>query len=51
MATHIDTNTWKIGLENKLLKTFINSSPNMFKYASEQIVLMGHVSRHGQVAV
>ena len=27
MATHIDTNTWKNGLENKLLKTYINSSP------------------------
>ena len=26
MATHINTNTWKQGLENKLLKTNINSS-------------------------
>jgi len=25
MATHINTNTWNHGLENKLLKTDINS--------------------------
>mgnify|MGYP007091377509 CR=1 FL=1 len=27
MTTHISTNTWKRGLENKLLNTYINSSP------------------------
>jgi len=25
MATHIDTHTWKLGLENKLLKTLISN--------------------------
>jgi len=28
MATHIDTKYMENGLENKLLRTYINSSPN-----------------------
>ena len=36
MATHIDTNTWKMD-QKKLLKTYINSSQKIIEQGTRQI--------------